>query len=94
MSRKITNDCFIFNGFRQVCVLCEIMMMMMVDRCYYLFVGCWLLIIVIDFVRCECEQGLTCEFSAVLEKSTFSSTTMYVPIAASLLHGDKYNRDS
>ena len=69
MSRKITNDCFIFNGCRSVCVLCE-MMMMMVDRCC-LFVCLLWMIFVIDFVRCECEQGSRCEFSAVLEKRTF-----------------------
>ena len=71
VSRKITNDCFIFNGRRQLCVLCEIMMMMMMhDRCC--------LFVVIDFVR-------WCEFSAVSENRFFSSTTMHVPIVASLL---------
>ena len=69
MSRKIRNDCFIFNGRRQLCVLCEIMMMMMMMMMMPWIHAVCCLFVVIDFVRCdECEQGL---FGAVSEKRFF-----------------------
>lgn len=84
MSRKITNDCFIFNGFRQVCVLCEIMMMMMLSY------RSESTVVLREVVCTVLASELACACSLL---PAYVDSVLYCTVE-NIMHGEKYNRDS